>query len=236
MSTAVRRLPLWLARPRRILLAVIGLSVIAGGLQIGLPAYRQRLAIRAVERLGGTVISEPVPPAWLPRWCRDRLARSLVSVWSIDLADSSTTDADLACVAPLSGLHILNLDGTPTTDAGIARLEACRELQHLNLSRTRITDAGLDSISGMTNLQRLYLCETSIGDAGLYRIRRLREIAVLDLMNTDVSDAGLQHLRRMTRLRRLDVYGTHVTSGGIAELRKVLPNMGVNFRRPPQSQ
>jgi hypothetical protein len=231
MSPASRRISIRLLGPRWILLAAIGLGIIAGGMHIGLPAYRQRLAIRAVERLGGTALAEPAPPAWLPRWCPDRIAGSFVNVWSVDLADSQTTDTDLVCVTPLSGLQILNLDGTQVTDAGMARLEGCRQLQHLNLSRTRITDAGLDSITGMTDLRRLYLSETSIGDAGLSRIRRLRKIEVLDLMNTDVSDAGLQHLGRMAGLRRLDVYGTRVNPGGIAELRKVLPNMGVNLRR-----
>ncbi len=231
MSTTPRRYLSRLPRPWWILLTAIGLGIIAGGLHIGLPAYRQQQALRAVERLGGIAIAEPAPPAWLPRWCRDRIAGAFVNVWSVDLADTAVSDADLAYVAPLSGLQVLNLDGTRITDAGMARLEGCLQLQHLNLSRTKITDAGLDSIVGMTNLQRLYLPETSIGDAGLYRIRRLREMEVLDLMQTDVSDAGLQHLGRMTNLRRLDLYGTHVTARGIAELRKVLPNMGVNFPR-----
>ncbi len=218
-------------RPRWILLAAVGLAILGAGLGVGRPASQQWQAIHMIERRGGKTIADNAPPAWLPGWCRDRVADLFVNVWSVDLADTEASDADLWLVGRLPGLRVLNLDGTQITDAGLIRLERCDQLRHLNLSRTKITDAGLESITGMTNLQQLYLSETAISDAALSRIRGLKAIEVLDLMNTGVTDAGLDHLRRMAGLRRLDVYGTRVTDRGIGELRKVLPKTGVFIRR-----
>src|SRR5262245_55735931 len=54
----------YLPRPLWFALAMAVLVVAAVGLRFGVPAYRQREAIREIERLGGLVGTEGVP-RWL---------------------------------------------------------------------------------------------------------------------------------------------------------------------------
>src|SRR5579859_1852964 len=114
--------------PWWLLLAASAILAVAIGLGIGLPIYRHRAAVHAVERLGGTTLTEEVPPAWLPGWFRERLNGVFLDVWSVDLAETRCSDADLAHLSPLTELRILSLDETEITDRGLARLSNCGRL------------------------------------------------------------------------------------------------------------
>ena len=54
-----------LPEPRWIFLSTIVLVVVGTGLRFGIPVYREQVAIREIEKLGGRVWTEPAGPAWL---------------------------------------------------------------------------------------------------------------------------------------------------------------------------
>src|SRR5262245_4827207 len=117
----------------------------AVGAWTGIRAYRQYVAIREIERLGGMVVTREAGPAWLRAWVghgRMRLFEEVVSV-RLELC-STVADADLARLRAFPRLEDLALDGDILlTDAGLRHLSGLTNLGTLCLGSTAITDAGL---------------------------------------------------------------------------------------------
>jgi hypothetical protein len=114
----------WIRLPRPLWIGLTAslLVLAAVGLHIGVPIYRQHIAIQAVERLGGQVSSLPRGPNWLRGWLvypRWRMFHDVVGV---------------------------RLDDTPADDATLARVECLSNLQELSLVNTRVTEDGLDEL------------------------------------------------------------------------------------------
>src|SRR5438874_2664031 len=90
------RVSIWLPRPLWIGVATIALVIVAVGLRIGMPIYRQQVVIQEIEQLGGKIESRHAGPQWL----RDRLgyerAELLDEVFSVSLSDTRATDATVA--------------------------------------------------------------------------------------------------------------------------------------------
>jgi hypothetical protein len=83
-----------------------------------------------------------------------------------------TTDADLAKLATLKDLQILDLDVTKVTDAGLAELKKLTNLRTLNLEKTEgITDAAVDHLKELKTLERLNLRGTGVSDAGVTKLQ-----------------------------------------------------------------
>lgn len=64
-SLEPRRFALPLPRPLWIALATVVLIVVGLGLRFGLPIYRQQVAIREIERWGGSIDRKNGGPDWL---------------------------------------------------------------------------------------------------------------------------------------------------------------------------
>ena len=228
--------------------ATVVLIVIAVGLRIGVPIYRQQLAFRVIEAAGGCI--EPVRggPDWLRRWAGDEWMKVFDEVgYVIELSDKHVGDDEVASLAGLRSLEYLDLDRTRITDAGLPHLARLLNLRQLRLVRTRVTDAGLEHLAGMTSLEDVRLLGTAITDAGLARLARLTQLKQIDLGYTEVTDAGLAHLdgmtrlevlglantsvtnasvkylKRLTSLKELDISGTQITADGIGEIQQALP-------------
>src|SRR5262249_61895470 len=61
-----------LPRPLWIGMGAIVLVLTTIALRVGVPIYRQQVAIREIERLGGWVVTEERGPNWLRRWFGDK--------------------------------------------------------------------------------------------------------------------------------------------------------------------
>ena len=201
-----RHFSIRLPRPLWIGLAAAVVVFVAVGLRIGLPIYRQSVAARKVEQLGGWAVTRPAVPAWLQWWGSARLGKALAEIEEIDfnLTETPVTDADLACVDGLASLHRLDVNFKQITDGGLVHLRSLPELQILNLTGTKVTDAGLEHLDGLKNLQLLHLS------------------------GTRVTDKGMTKLKTLTSLRQLSVERTPVTDAGIAELQRALPLLEIN--------
>jgi Leucine-rich repeat (LRR) protein len=201
-----RRFSIPLPRPLWSGIAAAVLVVLAVGLSIGVPIYRQSTARRKVEQLGGWAVMRPAGPAWMQKWGSARLEKAFAEVEEIDFdfAEIRVTDADLACVERLTSLRRLDVNFQQITDAGLVHLRDLTELRILNLTGTNVTDAGLEHLNGLRNLQ------------------------ILHLAGTRVTDAGMVKLKTLTSLQQLSVERTPVTDAGIAELRQALPTLEVD--------
>jgi hypothetical protein len=200
-----RRFSIWLPRPLWIGLASIVLVVVAVGLQFGLPIYRQQMAIRAIERVGGRIDGVKLRgPDWLRKRLGDERMKLFNEVTAVDLYRSRATDVTLSEIRGLSGMQRLNLVNANVTDAGLVNLKGLAELRLLLVSGTRVTDAGLVHLKGLTSLRWLLLDGTEVTDAGMPHLKDLRDLEWLGLCDTRVTDRAIAELQRS--LPRLQVY------------------------------
>lgn len=184
----------------------------------------------------------------------------LTKISSLNLADTSTSDSDLADIAKLNSLLKIDLSGTPVTDAGLKAFADHPGLHAVDLSKTdvsgtcipdlvqgqlefdlRMVDAGVtdSSLEHFKKLKQvptlmLDLSDNEIGDAGLEFIGMLSNLTTLKLSGTNVSDEGLEMLKGLKSLRDLDLLDTQCTGTGIYELEKALPAVDIegNFVTP----
>lgn len=148
-------------------LPAIALIVVAVGLRVGLPIYRQHVAVQEIERLGGTADCVHVGPQWLRDRVGDERMRLFDKVVNVRLSETQATDATLRKINGLTSLRWLDLDGTQVTDSGLAHLRGIRNLKWLWLQNTRVTDAGLAHLKGLPNLELLDLDDTHVTKAGV---------------------------------------------------------------------
>src|SRR5258708_9066620 len=73
--------------------------------------------------------------------------------WAVSFRGCNVADGDLACLAGLPGLQILDVSSTPITDAGLVDLVGMASLENLPLGQSKITDAGLAALTGLPVLR-----------------------------------------------------------------------------------
>jgi len=211
----------WLQFSLRTLFVVVTVFCVWMGITAN-RARDQRLAVEAIEALGGTIRYEyqgdydyvvitntgvqtgrsPVPPG--PEWLRGLIGDEFFfSVSKIELGGTKADDASLTAIGRLA------------------------DMKNLNLRYNQVTDAGLEHLIGLTNLESLTLDGTQITDAGLVHLQRLTNLLMLNLCETQITDAGLEHLKAMTNLKTLWLDYTQVTNEGVAKLQQALPNCNI---------
>jgi hypothetical protein len=146
-----RRFPLRVPRPLWIGIAAAVVVVISLGLRVGLPIYRQQVAIAEIERVGGVVFTQPCGPEWL---------ESLLYGIDQDLGDRLVT------------VSAVCLDGRPVTDRTLERLLWLGDLQELMLNRTEMTDARLARLQQLKTLKKISLAKCPVTDAGVADLQK----------------------------------------------------------------
>jgi hypothetical protein len=81
-------------------------------------------------------------------------------------------------------LSRLELQHSNVQDADLAALAKLTNLRVLNLYATRIGDPGLGHLQGLDSLARLYLWQTLVTPAGLQRLRDTLPRAEIDAGNS----------------------------------------------------
>jgi hypothetical protein len=139
-----QRFSIRLPRPLWIGLATVLLVIVAIGLQIGMPIYRQQAAIREIERIGGWVGATLGGPDWLRECVGDewmRLLRDEPTTVKLDWTDAD--DKTLMQVSQLSGVEYIHLRHARITDAGLKKLSVLRRLRLIDAFGTDVTESGI---------------------------------------------------------------------------------------------
>jgi hypothetical protein len=90
-----RRFSIRVPRPLWIGLAAVVVVVAGVGIRVGVPVYRQHMAIREIERLKGIVTTKKGGPEWLRGWVGDPRMTMLDHVTDVNLAMTEITDDGL---------------------------------------------------------------------------------------------------------------------------------------------
>ena len=196
--------------------------------------------------LGGTVTS--VNSTGKSTYVRagQALPDDVVTIVELRLLDQSTfTDADLAVVATLKDLRLLEIHNSRITGSGFEHLKNLTQLasvsfgynplkeeylQHLAafpaltrvaLSKTKVGDAGIAVFHGNPRIQELWLLGTLITDASMPTIASLGRLETLSLNSTAITDEALPTISTMKKLSYLNLSSTAVTDAGIIALRNM---------------
>jgi len=113
------------------------------------PVMRQRLAVRRIEDLYGIVhyASPPSDESGFVGELRQWLWRDFFdAVDRVALPEAQITDVEVAQIAGLKQLTLLNLHNTQVTDAGLKSLRGLSKLEYLGLAGTRVTDQGVEEL------------------------------------------------------------------------------------------
>ncbi len=216
----------------------VGLGIVANR------ARRQREAVSAISRVGGTVYYDyqkanekrpnafdprklPPGPEWLRRIIGPEFFQDVVMV---NLKGKLVNDELFIELRKLRNLENLNLSDTTITDSQMAHLAHFHNLQYVALWNTDISDEGLAHLAHLHKMYALILDGTKVTDEGLKHLEELTNLEEwLGLCDTEVTDAGLQHFKRMRKLHILNVRRTKVTEDGVKELRRALPKVEISI-------
>jgi hypothetical protein len=214
---------------RTLLLAVMLASILFGWLASKVrQARRQRVAVAAIEKIGGVVKYDyeikpdggaiynatlPGPP-WLREWMgRDfvaNVASVKISQWKIPAKISIGFE---------SMWHFVGIDnGQALTDVRMANFREFPELKVLELQGVQFRGHAEGHLQGLAKLEQLSLQDSGITDAQLANLRGMRQLKELNLQRTRISDAGLLHLHSLTRLETLKLDHTRVRGEGLTHL------------------
>ncbi len=144
---------------------------------------------------------------------------SLQKLTHLELFDlGSLTDEALAKVAAITGLRVLNLNGTNITDKGVAHIAGLKSLTALTLVRTRVTPAAFQSIGQLTSLQSISIGGLSLSDGVLPVLPSLQSFYAYD---SATADALAESLARQPNLSTLQLRKTRITNAGLKQLAAV---------------
>lgn len=170
-------------------------------------AHRQRRAVAAISRLGGSVAYRG--EVWHDFRRGDWIPVRLKNVIGRDFFDPVT---------------IVYLSSEEFHDSDLACLEDLPDVEEIWIPES-ITDAGLDHLRGMTKLEQVHLRGPGFTDAGLRKLRGSRELRSLSSKNAKFTDEGLRELSQHSKLQDLHLYAdtrrSPITDAGIRHLRKL---------------
>jgi hypothetical protein len=186
---------------RGLLIAMVVLGPIAGW--VGSRVQRsmaQRLAVARLQRAGADVTLSVVgPPAWR-RWLGDGWFER---VDTVAFRQSRCTDADLANLARLVGLRVLEVDSPAVTDAALAYLRGQSQLEALWVAGTQITSGGLASLEVLERLEILGLDSAQLNERTAEWMAAQPRLAAVEIRGAGLSPAQVERLSQLRGLRSL---------------------------------
>lgn len=130
-------------------------------------------------------------------------------------------------------LTTLDLSDTTISDAGMKEIHQLASLKSLTIARTGITDAGMQGINKLSNLTSLNLQSTRLINVGFKEICELKNLTDLNLMMTRVRNiqnmnlSNLENLKELKDIKQLYLGNTQATAKGRNELSDSLPTLKI---------
>jgi hypothetical protein len=187
----------WIPVSLRLLVVMLVTLGLIESLFIGIPAYRQRQAVMAIEESGGSVEIQPAGPVWLQDLFGEDWHRLFGQPYAISLFSDERVDNDVfGCLYDLAGVKRLTMEGL-VTDRGLAHLACLTQLRALFIFNFTpdVTDACLPQILRLSNLRILNLSGTGISSSGLGGLVALPELEYLELNRNQMNGANLVALK-----------------------------------------
>jgi internalin A len=151
-------------------------------------------------------------------------------LWSV-----AVSDFNVAQIAQIGRLEVLDLGGTGLTDRGVAELAKLKNLQTLDLHGTRVTGKGLAALAVLPHLRHLKLWQArGIDDTAVPALLEMKALTALELPETGLTAGGLLQLSAHPSLKQLYLGGLALSPDQLAALRQALPNCQISWWQKPQ--
>lgn len=129
--------------------------------------------------------------------------------------DKTISDTDLAILAEVENLEMLDLSGSPISDAGIKHIAGLTKLNTLNLTDTQVTGEGIIALMDLPLFQIAYKnCSDDVAIA----IADITTVKILQLDGPHLTNVGIAALGELPALRQLTLSGAQLTNEGLATL------------------
>jgi hypothetical protein len=222
---------------------LIVMTVLAAWLSIASHrARQQKMAVERIRALGGRVdydyqritantdvddfmpvLAGPPGPEWLRRFVGDDYFQSVVHV---ELQETSAGDSDVAMLANLPRLEILDLSCTKVTNQGLVHLKGLRKLKVLTLKGVPVDAAGFACLTDVTELRSLAVECREFTDAGLTNLKNLSKLERLWLWGL-ITDANVHYFASLKNLKMLYIPDAQISDEDRLKLQQSLPNAGI---------
>ncbi|HTN76245.1 MAG TPA: hypothetical protein VL096_13400 [Pirellulaceae bacterium] len=147
----------------------------------------------------------------------------------LELGQSKLTARGIQQLQKLPNFRRLTLRGRPVDDVMLAEICAIPTVRRLNLPHTIVTDAGLAALRSRPQLVQLRFGSAHVTDAGLDAIVTLPKLRALHLVEVPITDLGLAKLSNMPQLESLYIDGASATDAGYEQLLKRLPELHLHI-------
>jgi len=182
----VQRFSVRLPRPLLIGMAAAATGIAATGVQIGVPIYRQHVAIGEIEHFNGSVQLHPRGPEWLRQLIGAKRMECVGKPWHVVFwADEAT----LMRRSRFGG-RVVAIEGPLINDTALACVLGLPGLEKLDLAFSNVTDAGVEHVNRLRNLRSLRLEGTDVSDASIPLLSKLQSLKVLNVEHTRITKSG----------------------------------------------
>lgn len=213
----------WVPVSLKLFLAILLLLGVGSALWIGIPAYRQYVAIREIKRVGGQISFDRSGPDWLRELVGDDFMHCIDDVEHVHFRpDKTNYDRDPRGLYGGSELPYTN--GPTIDDSTLGCIVKIPHVKSLCLRWANVTDAGMKHISQLRDLRHLRLEGTQVSDASGKLFSQLSSLESLDVRKSKLTEAGLMHLKTLTKFEHLDLDCTQITTASVPWLSE-MPNL-----------
>lgn len=226
---------------RPVVLALFMMLGVVGGMAYQ-RSERQRMAVRAIEMLGGSVGYDyqienggirPNSTSWVPAPILDRLGVDFfhsvveVSLLQPKLPQEKTIESEQQRLRALDILYAfpsvqtLRVSGRLVNDRRMCEFGKMRSLRELVVTNaTNVTNRGIESLSTSNSLETVQLTRASIDDEGLRWFSYMPNLRCLVLYGAKFSNQGLANLNKSQSLEQLwlDSSPSYIDDSGLAFL------------------
>lgn len=148
----------------------------------------------------------------------------------LSIVAAGATDAMLATIPKLPRLRTLDLADSTVSDASLGRLAAYPALEFLGVSRTRVTVDGFQLLTD-SPLKQLRAESLKLKDADLAVFSKYIQLNELSLGDEALTGEGFRHLQELSSLRRLNLQGVRLSSTGAARIGELASLQSLSFRQ-----
>ena len=205
-------------------------------------AHRQRRAVAAISRLGGSVAYRG--ESWhdfdrrnrTPAWLKKLIGQDFLDpVTVVSLSGEEFHDEDLVCLEDLPDVEEIWIPES-ITDVGLDHLRGMTHLEQVHLHGPGFTDAGLRKLRALPGLRWFTSQDARISDEGLRELSRHSKLQDLHLYTRDhrlpITDAGIRQLLKLKNLRWLILDADKISEGAVKDLQRALPQCDVWINPP----
>jgi internalin A len=147
---------------------------------------------RAAEDDNSTLLVKGARPLISDDWLKSLAERHLLHLLVVQSTQFDPRGSDERFKDPG---HSLDLMDSSVTDAGLRHLRDYQEFTNLRLTNTRVTDKGLAEVAHHPNLVHLDLSKTKVTDAGLHHLKPLSDLRSVRLHGANVTADGIAQLQ-----------------------------------------